>query len=64
MKRVGVPRELWLPVDSPSSEAWEMYSEVAAEMGDAFAEGPSDASSGDGELLSPLDGECMALSAM
>lgn len=37
---------------------------MVADAGDAFVEGPSEGSSGDGEWLSPLDGEGRAWRAM
>lgn len=64
MSRVGVPRALWWPFDSPSSEAWEMYRDWEAERGEALVDGPSEWRSGEGELLSPLAGDGRPLRAM
>lgn len=55
MARVGVLLEL----GSPSSEAGGAWRGVAEEAGEVLADVPSDGSSGDGEWLSPLDGEGM-----
>ena len=55
MARVGVLLEL----GSPSSESGGAWRGVAEEAGEVLADVPSDGSSGDGEWLSPLDGEGM-----